>query len=706
MTENNFIPPKSPKDLCFNELDFTQKLFDADKFLQEHRKNVSLEKMRDDLGIYLKILRSAMIELINKDYADFVTLSSNLIGLDKAINNLETPLGQLKEEIMQIRQCLDDTILEMTNNLDKHKEIRERKQCVNSLIKYHKSISKLSNILTLCDTPENVIKPDVLERAATEFNQLKFHTNRCQSELTTEQINEINGLDKRLKTHLDTLLVTYVTQKQSASLIRCLRIYVSLDKITDAEEIIRKKIIVPAVENIISEYSFQNDPLGLNGTYKKLEQILDSTLSELLEITQKTNRISVNGFNFLVNSYWPEVEQRIEDYLPIIFAPGNPELFHKQYMESLHFLLTLEKKCDTIESINQLKNHPQYERFLKKWNLPVYFQIRFQEIAGTVESILSANITSASIRNNTNSISADSFTLHGTCILWDCIQRIWAKEVYLPQLLHRFWKLCLQLCSRYQKWCRSSLKQAWPVVKVNETSHNSGPENSERLEFLVGLYTDTEKISAKISHYTEFVDKVENLSPSIINLLHDCMKETIKDFEDCLPLITQEIVNELLRYSMTHLRQISDIPRLFRRTNREVPTKPCAYVKRALDFLITFRENYKNIIKQTIHHWLVLTLTTLTQQYMSLVIDVLTSVQKTEESLRRLKKIRDKTAGVLTSENQGISDDEKIHIQLFIDVTSYIQMIKELDVEEDNIENLKKLLEVVESATKNKVDLK
>lgn len=56
--------------------------------------------MRDDLGVYLKILRSAMIELINKDYADFVNLSSNLIGLDKAINNLENPLGQLKEEVM------------------------------------------------------------------------------------------------------------------------------------------------------------------------------------------------------------------------------------------------------------------------------------------------------------------------------------------------------------------------------------------------------------------------------------------------------------------------------------------------------------------------------------------------------------------------------------------------------------------------------
>lgn len=60
----------------------------------------NLEVMRDDLGIYLKTLRSSMIEMINKDYADFVNLSSNLIGLDKAITSIQLPLGQLKEELL------------------------------------------------------------------------------------------------------------------------------------------------------------------------------------------------------------------------------------------------------------------------------------------------------------------------------------------------------------------------------------------------------------------------------------------------------------------------------------------------------------------------------------------------------------------------------------------------------------------------------
>jgi len=61
--------------------------------------------------------------------------------------------------------------------------------------------------------------------------------------------------------------------------------------------------------------------------------------------------------------------------------------------------------------------------------------------------------------------------------------------------------------------------------------------------------------------------------------------------------------------------------------------------------------------------------------YLLFVTDVLTSVQKTEESLRRLKKIRDKSTGILPSEPQGTSDDEKIRIQLKVDVDGYTNMV-------------------------------
>lgn len=55
-------------------------------------------------------------------------------------------------------------------------------------------------------------------------------------------------------------------------------------------------------------------------------------------------------------------------------------------------------------------------------------------------------------------------------------------------------------------------------------------------------------------------------------------------------------------------------------------------------------------------------------------------MQKTEESLRRLKKIRDKSTGILPSEPQGTSDDEKIRIQLKVDVNGYVNMVEKLQV--------------------------
>jgi hypothetical protein len=55
------------------------------------------------------------------------------------------------------------------------------------------------------------------------------------------------------------------------------------------------------------------------------------------------------------------------------------------------------------------------------------------------------------------------------------------------------------------------------------------------------------------------------------------------------------------------------------------------------------------------------------------VDDVLTSVQKTEESLRRLKKIRDRSATTLSNEARGVGDDDKIRQQLLLDVYSFCE---------------------------------
>ena len=44
-----------------------------------------------------------MIELINQDYADFVNLSTNLVGLDQSIDNeLAQPLRSYRDQVSHI----------------------------------------------------------------------------------------------------------------------------------------------------------------------------------------------------------------------------------------------------------------------------------------------------------------------------------------------------------------------------------------------------------------------------------------------------------------------------------------------------------------------------------------------------------------------------------------------------------------------------
>ena len=96
------IVPACPQGLTINKNDFLKTDFSVDNFFIEvgvREGGTSLDVLRDDLGIYLKVLRSSMIELINQDYADFVNLSTNLVGLDKSIQqDLTEPLRAYRDQ--------------------------------------------------------------------------------------------------------------------------------------------------------------------------------------------------------------------------------------------------------------------------------------------------------------------------------------------------------------------------------------------------------------------------------------------------------------------------------------------------------------------------------------------------------------------------------------------------------------------------------
>lgn len=106
-------------------------------------------------------------------------------------------------------------------------------------------------------------------------------------------------------------------------------------------------------------------------------------------------------------------------------------------METAEFLSRLEEACCTQETLSELKDHRLYHRFMAKWNLPVYFQIRFQEIAGSIEAVLYDDISPSLLKDNVDAITSAEFTLHTTSVVWESLLRTWADGIFLPKLLHR-----------------------------------------------------------------------------------------------------------------------------------------------------------------------------------------------------------------------------------------------------------------------------
>ena len=97
------IVPACPPGLCINKGDFLKQDFSVDNFFIKvgvREWGAGLDVLRDDLGIYLKVLCFSMIELINQDYGDFVNLSTNLVGLDQGIDRIREPLEGFKKEIV------------------------------------------------------------------------------------------------------------------------------------------------------------------------------------------------------------------------------------------------------------------------------------------------------------------------------------------------------------------------------------------------------------------------------------------------------------------------------------------------------------------------------------------------------------------------------------------------------------------------------
>jgi hypothetical protein len=110
-----------------------------------------------------------------------------------------------------------------------------------------------------------------------------------------------------------------------------------------------------------------------------------------------------------------------------------------------------------------MRSHSVYAAFERRWQLPVYFQLRWKEIVSKLEDALAVKLIDPSVGKGTRVKilmhicklilhifvrfeAKDPFVTSQAAAVWVAISTCWSAEVYIPELNHRFWKFTLQVC--------------------------------------------------------------------------------------------------------------------------------------------------------------------------------------------------------------------------------------------------------------------
>uniref|UniRef100_A0A8D2BD79 Conserved oligomeric Golgi complex subunit 2 n=1 Tax=Sciurus vulgaris TaxID=55149 RepID=A0A8D2BD79_SCIVU len=721
--------PSGPDALCFDKDEFMKEDFDVDRFVSDCRKRVQLEELRDDLELYYKLLKTAMVELINKDYADFVNLSTNLVGMDKALNQLSVPLGQLREEVLSLRSSVSEGIRAVDERMSKQEDIRNKKMCVLRLIQVIQSVEKIEKILNSQSSRETsaleasspLLTGQTLERIATEFNQLQFHAVQSKGMPLLDRVRpRIAGITAMLQRSLEGLLLAGLQTSDVGIIRHCLRTYATLDKTRDAEALVGQVLVKPYLDEVIVEQFVESHPNGLQVMFDKLLEFVPHHCRLLREVTggavSSERAAPVPGYDFLVNSVWPEIAQGLEEKLPSLFNPGDPDAFHQKYTTTMDFVRRFERQCGSQASVKRLRAHPAYHSFSSKWNLPVYFQIRFREVAGSLEAALTDGLEEAP--------AGSPYFLLASHKTWSSLKKCWSDEMFLPLLAHRLWRLTLQIVARFSVFANElsrrpisneSAKEIRkplvagsrdpPASQGSNEDQGRGPAEEKPVVSisstqLVYAAADLDRLQEQLPELLEAIKpKLQLIGFENFSSISAALEDSRSSLSACMPALSGRVIQDLSESCFSYLKGALEVPRLYRRTNKEVPTTASSYVESALKPFHQLQSGYKDKLRPSLmRQWLEGALSESTHRYCETVSDVLSSVRKMEASLKRLKQARRTAAASPVGPSGGMSDDDKIRLQLALDVEYLGEQIQKMGLQTSSTKSFTALAELVAAA--------
>ncbi|CAO3569691.1 unnamed protein product [Mortierella alpina] len=753
LSENDF-----PLSMGIDRAALTAPDFDTDEFLSA-RRHLPLEELKAQLIAHMKELKTELIELINSDYADFINLSTNLNGVDRMMEELRKPLDRMKGDAIAVKSNLQSIVESLEQKLGHRAEIREKKACLQLLLNISESVSKVEGLLQISggsassagsrEGSESISVSKRLERVAIEYNQMQYLVSKGANLPFVTNIDwRLVRIKETMSENLSTVLRACISpQNQAAgdavankeSLTQCLRTYALIDQTSEAEKVIAEDLLAPFVNKTITksailehnnvDRSSQSYERPLVIMYKNVLAFIDHHCSTLISVTQKD--LQGTNFDIPVNCIWGVVSQAILENIPKIMVTGIADEFHRNYMDTMGFVSQIEQLCGTRRSLVRLRSLASYQTFMRRWNLQAYFQLRFGDIATSVENALQTSVD-ASPRSPTAEVHLPASTA-----MLRAIERCWSDDVYIYGIAHHLWKFTLQIMARYSIWITNLARDLDPSKEKTIQSRSSSPAPGSRqqgrstpvpgaaggvagnaafcpnvpgakspleemmLQQLSMVINDINHVTAQINELLERQIRPK-MPPSMVDepVLIESFEHSLQVIQQDVPTVQQRIIALIAKHCIDTLANVKTISRW----GDGPPQEPSQFVPMILAPLSKYLAGPGAVLNEQVRRdWTMQVITETTNRYSFILAEKLLESKISEERTNKIKAAgaKSRAGGLLpratlpnafSSASSGdaganMSAVDKLRLQLrlqcVLDVRCYKLELSKFDVDAD-----------------------
>ncbi|KDN46181.1 hypothetical protein RSAG8_04408, partial [Rhizoctonia solani AG-8 WAC10335] len=755
MEDEDGLPYVAPLDASHTVLSALGEAFDVDEFLLS-RSHTSLSDLRTELNDYLNKLRTELVHLINENYADFISLSTDLRGEGETIELMRAPLLAIITEIETSRAELCDVQDAVQTKLDARTTLREEQSVLRLLLKLADSVARVERRPCLLH----------LSRAAGELSQVlyladKARENGCALVDTLQfRIDRIaSTLSRDLDHHLSSTLRALTdssTMPSAASaervrltseLVECFKIYDALKLWREAEDVVRRELVRPFIKKTIHPASlaapqspilprtpfthppatslFPHTPFtpfaplataaassfspnvhpeilipepdlgdtntssndknstvamdesgggdALVGLYNKILRFVQRDVMGVVRVAESVSAKSRRGTGHVFGGMSPGGLGISPGGLPpsssIGVSPIGPGVVGADP--------TVMKNPERIEIIANVVWAELARGLMDELgSLPVYFQLRWKDIVGKCEGVLGSGTG-----------DKQEFTTSQANAIYTAIKICWSTQVYIPELGHRFWRLTLQLLSRYRTWMDASLplkdtSAAQPGRVTTLATPGARPATPDPVERSSTDDASLSTLGFALSDIQLLQQKVQALWTDVIQVLlpddidagedeekaEDTLARSLASIRSYEKTISTRAIAILTKRCAEPLANAKSIPVQYRGARRSV-TEPSSFVATVWRPLATFFGDNgpgERLKADLGREWC----STVFEEVVARYIALLIKIKQTEQSIRRVNRMP--TFSLFGARNAGGEerDDERIRAQMMLDVDS------------------------------------